>query len=564
MNNFSANLLVVDDNENNRFTLTRRLKREGYVNISEAVNGKEALNHIMEKPVDLVLLDLMMPIMDGFEVLEFLRKDEKFNTLPVIMISADESMENVVRGIELGAVDYLAKPFNPSLLRARVNTSLEKKHLQEVEKSYLELFDQDTGLPNRRNFLENIQHLINIGEGKNAGMMSIAIPTFHEVASSWGANQVSDLLNHVTMLLRQVAGDDALLSRISEDCFGLYIYGNYSDVEIIGMAQEIRNQLLIPVTLLEEDLAPRALIGVTFSSKSYDDSQVMLSDCDLALSRSRQNRELDIMLFDPEMQEKAKNFISLQSDLRRAIDKEEFQLFYQPLISLKTGKIIGAEGLIRWISEERGMVSPFEFIPVAEESGLILPIGSWVIDEGCRQAAIWREKYGAQIDFTLNLNVSPRQFIEQDVVMEFQAAFEKYGHTLIKAEVTESTMMSDEKKSVEILRELGELGVKRAMDDFGTGYSSLGSLQTFPFDTLKMDKVFVDRIQSDTQSREIVKAVIIMAHSIGLNVVAEGVETKEDLDLLREWGCDYIQGYYACKPLPAPEFEAFFEKNPSW
>lgn len=560
----SANLLVVDDNENNRYTLVRRLNSEGYVNISEASNGKEALDHIMNNPVDLVFLDLIMPVMNGFQVLEYISNDEKFHTLPVIIISADDTLDNVVKGIELGAVDYLSKPFNTALLRARVRASLEKRYLREVEKTYLKLFDQDTGLPNRKSFLENIQHLINAGESINAGMMSVAIPTFHEVASSWGEEQVSHLLNYVSITLQRIVGEDALVSRISEDCFGIYVYGNYTDVEIITLAQKIHDTLFLPVSLMEKELVPRAVIGITTNAKAYSESRVMLSDCDLALSRSRKQNEKDIMLFDPEMQEKAEHFIALQSELRSAIDKKEFQLFYQPLVFLKTGKIVGAEGLIRWMNKERGMVSPFEFIPVAEESGLILPIGAWVIEEGCRQAALWKEKYGRDFDFDVNLNVSPRQFIEQDVAGEFRKAFEKYGKSSIKAEVTESTMMKDEKKSVEILNDLKDLGVLSAMDDFGTGYSSLGSLQTFPFDTLKMDKVFVDRIQSDQQSREIIKAVIIMAHAIGLNVVAEGVETREDLELLRKWDCDYIQGYYVSKPLPVEEFEAFLEKDATW
>lgn len=359
----SANLLVVDDNENNRYTLVRRLKSEGYVNISEATNGKEALDHIMNNPVDLVFLDLMMPVMNGFQVLEYISNDEKYHTLPVIIISADDTLDNVVKGIELGAVDYLSKPFNTALLRARVRASLEKRHLREVEKNYLELFDQDTGLPNRKSFLENIQHLINAGESINAGMMSIAIPTFHEVASSWGEEQVSYLLNYVSITLQRIVGEDALVSRISEDCFGIYIYGNYTDVEIITLAQKIHDTLFLPVSLMEKELVPRAVIGITTNAKAYSESRVMLSDCDLALSRSRKQNEKDIMLFDPEMQEKAEHFIAVQSELRSAIDKKEFQLFYQPLVSLKTGKIVGAEGLIRWINEERGMISPFEFIP---------------------------------------------------------------------------------------------------------------------------------------------------------------------------------------------------------
>lgn len=561
-----AHILIVDDNEDNRYTLRRRLSKEGYGNISEVEDGQMALDHLVGNPVDLMLLDLMMPVVDGFGVLEVLREDPVHRLLPVIMISADEGIENVVRGIELGAVDYLSKPFNPSLLRARVKAALENKHLREVEKAYQELFDEDTGLSSRKHFLSQVQSILGFVD-KDRGsyaIFSVSIPTIKELDSSRGTLAAVALVKSAARALKDAACDSCVLARTGESGFAFFTYGHDSEMELLSLSRTLHEKLTAPVDIEGHIVSSKVNVGVALSMSEYDVASDMLSDADLAVSKSVQNGEADIKIFDPKMQAKADRDIQIQAEMRVAIDEGQFKLYYQPLLDLKTGKITGAEALIRWIHPEKGMISPLDFITVAEESGLILPIGSWVIHEGCRQLAEWVRGYGEDFDFVLNVNVSPRQFMQQDVVAEFREAFDLYGKVKIKAELTESTMMHDEARSLRILKELMNIDVQRAMDDFGTGYSSLGSLNTFPFNTVKMDKTFVDRIQDDNASREIVKAVIIMAHAMGMNVVAEGVETAEDMALLREWNCDIVQGYFVSRPLPAGEFKALFDEGRSW
>lgn len=557
-----ARLLIVDDNENNRYTLKRRLVREGYKNIAEVNDGRQAVDYVENHEVDLMFLDLMMPEMDGFQVLEHLKETSRLIKMPVIMISADEAIENVVRGIELGATDYLAKPFNPALLRARLNATLEKKYLQDIEASYLERFDQETNLPNRRHFLSlaGKQMAGLAGEEDGCCILCVSVRTLYHAGSGFSDQDIQALNAMLADKISEKVGPDFLVGKTGQDSFSLFIHADASDFEVQQLAQEISETLYQHIRVGSEEVVPGANIGIA-NSTSGGDVGLILNSAEVAMAKARDVGDRSIVYFDQEMQRSSENRRAIQVGLNNAIQNNELSLFYQPLVCAKTKKIVGAEALIRWFRADGKMVPPLDFIPVAEETGQMMDVGAWVIHEGVRQAAEWRNRFGAERPFTLNVNVSPKQFFDQDIVGEFQAAFERHGKVAMKAEVTETAMMNDVEAAEGVLAKLRSGGVLAAMDDFGTGYSSLGSLRAFSFDTLKVDKSFVDHIETDQTSRAIIRSVFLMAHAMGINVVAEGVENEQQYEMLKEWGCDLIQGYYFSKPLPADEFAELYEAH---
>lgn len=557
-------ILVVDDHEDNRFMLTRRLKKLGFKNNLEAENGLVALEALKNNKVDLMLLDLMMPEMDGFEVLEVLNKEGTIHQLPVIMISADHNMDNVVKGIELGAIDYLPKPFQPSILKARIIATLEQKRLRDFEKTYLELHDGETGFGNRNKILQETQKKIESKAHETIGLALFRANTLREIGASVGSSQQKEFLNILTVKLKPLVNEGVFVSRISEFNFALLFATNQTKWDIINRISELMQDVKTPVVIDGQEYFPNPVVGLTFSSDHTENTSQLISEAGIALDRAEPSCEEELCVFDPEMQKQIHNNNILYTKLTHAIEENELELYYQPFVDMKAGDIIGAEALIRWNDKEGNVVPPFHFIPLAEETGLILPMGDWILKQGFKQASVWNKQVGDGKSFIMSLNVSPRQFMEQDLLGICKAEIEKYGNMPIKLEITESSIMENPEKSKTILNNLRQLGLSPTMDDFGTGYSSLSTLHEFPFNTIKIDQSFVRRVTNDEGAREIVQAIIVMAHALALDVVAEGIETKEELMILREMNCDIGQGYYFAKPIRAAEFDTLLAQNPKW
>jgi EAL domain-containing protein (putative c-di-GMP-specific phosphodiesterase class I) len=266
------------------------------------------------------------------------------------------------------------------------------------------------------------------------------------------------------------------------------------------------------------------------------------------------------------MHQRAVNLLELETDLWRAVEREELRLHYQPIIDLQEGKVCGFEALIRWEHPERGLVSPGEFIPLAEETGLIVPIGWWVLREACRQASIWREMFPGKTPPTMSVNLSTKQFSQSDLIDKVQEMVAESGFDphFLKLEITESVIMENTESASAMLLQLKELGIRLSMDDFGTGYSSLSYLHRFPLDTLKIDRSFVSQMRAHARNGEIVGTILSLANGLGMTVVAEGVETEEQLYGLRKMGCGFAQGFFFSKPLPAPRIEELMQQNPLW
>ena len=328
------------------------------------------------------------------------------------------------------------------------------------------------------------------------------------------------------------------------------------------MVSRLRESLEPPFRIEEQEIYVTPSIGAVMSLKDYNNPDEILGDAESAKNRAKSQGSGHFEIFNPILRIQASSRLELESDLRHALLNQEFQLYYQPIFTLYSNKVTGFEALIRWFHPKRGLINPVDFIPMAEESGLIIPIGNWVIDEACTQISKWHSKFPGRQNVTINVNISGKQLIQVGFIEYLQEILLKTnlkGDSL-KLEITESSLIDNFDRANEVFERLGEMGVKLEIDDFGTGYSSLGYLQSFPFNTIKIDKSFIDKIGEGGKGTEIIRATILMANELGLDTIAEGVETMEQLQELRNMNCHYVQGYLMSPPLDAISAESYLVK----
>jgi EAL domain-containing protein (putative c-di-GMP-specific phosphodiesterase class I) len=321
------------------------------------------------------------------------------------------------------------------------------------------------------------------------------------------------------------------------------------------VAERLQQTLSLPFNLKGSEVFTTVSIGIALSSTGYDRPEEVLRDADTAMYRAKMLGKARHEVFDKTMHARAMNLLQMETDLRRAIERKEFVLYYQPIVSLETGAISGFEALIRWQHPERGFVPPDEFIKIAEETGLIIPIGQWVLEEACRQIHQWQEEFPQFPPLQISVNLSSKQFINSDLIAQIRRVLEEtdVAPQSLKLEITESMVMENFELAVEMLNQLRALGIELSIDDFGTGYSSLSYLHRFPISTLKIDRSFVSSMTGNNENAEIVRTILMLARSLKMNVVAEGVETEEQLSQLAMLECEYGQGYYFSKPLKATD-----------
>jgi EAL domain-containing protein (putative c-di-GMP-specific phosphodiesterase class I) len=324
--------------------------------------------------------------------------------------------------------------------------------------------------------------------------------------------------------------------------------------------------LAAPFTLDGKQIYTSSSIGIALSSIGYDKPEDLLRDADTAMYRAKTLGKGRYEVFDLEMRASVIARLQLETDLRSGLQREEFRNFYQPIVSLESGRITGFEALLRWQHPTRGLLQPVDFIAVAEETGMIRELGWWNLEKACRQISAWNACRGAASPLTMSVNVSAKQFLQPNLYAEIGRLLGEMGlpPDTLKLEITESTVMADPTGTVEMLLKIKSLGVQLSIDDFGTGYSSLSYLHRFPLDTLKIDRSFTNAIGKGGDSMEIVRTILPMASSLRLNVIAEGVETAEQLAILRELRCEFAQGYYFSKPVTADEAGILLGKNPKW
>ncbi|HIK10205.1 MAG TPA: EAL domain-containing protein [Oscillatoriaceae cyanobacterium M33_DOE_052] len=592
INPSESDILIVDDKPDNIRILSSLLKEQGY-KVRQALSGEMALMAARAAQPDLILLDIMMPGLDGYQVCELLKKDATTATIPVIFLSALDDIIDKVTAFKSGGIDYITKPFHVEEVLLRVenhlslkaaerkimllNAQLEQRvtertrQLEIANAKLLEmaLHDPLTGLPNRALFMERIQAEIARSHQNREYqfvVMFLDCDRFKVINDSLGHIVGDQLLVAIARRLQEHLDPKDTLARLGGDEFAILL----PDVENIHfatrVAQNMIDALCYPFKLERHEVFINASIGIAPSRPDYYKPEHLLRDADTAMYRAKNSGRACYHIFDPAMHDAAVALLELENDLRRAVEREEFILHYQPIVDLALGKITGCEALIRWRHPERGMVSPASFIPVAEETGLIVPIGNWVMRQACHQLRLWQEQKLAPVDFSMGVNLSVRQFSQPNLIGEIDRVLQENYLTPqhLKLEITETAIMDNPRKAAQILLELRAREIQLAIDDFGTGYSSLSYLHSFPVDMLKVDRSFVNGLPGNKENFGLVVAIINIARTMGMTVVAEGIETDEQLGHLRDLNCRFGQGYLFSKPVDAHTAGELIAANPRW
>ncbi len=420
--------------------------------------------------------------------------------------------------------------------------------------------DKLTGLPNRKLFLEELEKSLQKAHEDTDFSFTVLIldlDQFKLINNSYGHLMGDNLLISIGERLQQYLHPQDILARLGGDEFGIILnhLGNLEHtLEIINF---VKQDFTRPFQLNGYQVYSSASIGITVSDYNYQNVGDILRDADAALHQAKIKDKASYTIFRQEMHFNAVNRLQLENDLRRAIERQEFELRYQPIIELNTKKIIGFEALVRWQHPEKGLIYPHKFIPVAEDTGLIIPLSNWILNQGCQQMCQWQKLSDSSQDLIISINLSVKQFLEKNLVEKIINTVQNSGmnNHCLKLEITESCIVKNSEEVRSILTQLKASGIKLSMDDFGTGYSSLSYLHRFPFDSLKIDRSFIKNMAKKSDKLRLTQTIIHLANDFGMETIAEGIETKEQLEQLQQLGCPYGQGYYFAKPLTAQEAE---------
>ncbi len=687
----SRRLLVVDDDKVTRMTITKVLRKQGY-EVIEAENGAEALERFAELRPDMVLLDVMMPVMDGYEACAELRKQGGYQRLPIMMLTGADEAEAIDKAFESGATDFITKPINWSLLGQRVRYALRTRELdiafsrnqerlnqaQRIAKlgywemnlengtvrlsdsmlammggaehgdyctlnqciamvhaddrervedairealesgqpysidhrmllpdgseliveqvgeleldeegrpyqlmavmqditdrrraeamlEYQTFYDSLTDLPNRRLFQDHVQNAIAVSRqnGRLAAVLFVGLDRFKGINDSLGHAAGDEVLRQTAARLKAWSGEYTSVARFGADVFAVVLeqVTNLADVDTV--ASQLLTLFEEPMVIGSESYFITASIGICLFPLDCEDEQCLLQSADIAMFRAKEAGGKQAQYFTSGMGEEAQKRLALEREMRLGLERGDFELYYQPQVDVASRRIVSMEALVRWPHPIKGMVFPSDFIPVAEDSGLIVQLGEWVLREACRQTQEWNEHF--DLNLRVGVNLSARQFGQPDLVGVVKSALSDTGLPAdrLDLEVTESAVMDDMETCINTLHAFRALGAHCSMDDFGTGYSSLSYLQKMPINTLKIDMAFVRDIKDDGENGDIAKAIIALSHSLDLEVIAEGVETEGQYRFMSDHDCDIIQGYLISKPLPAADFAGLLEKETS-
>ena len=440
-----------------------------------------------------------------------------------------------------------------------VRDDLTERKNAEGQIMHLANYDQLTGLPNRHLFHEQLKQILKRAErrGKKVALIFADLTNFNRINDTLGHTAGDVLLKTVAERLLKITSADDFVARIGGDEFTM-ILENIPNAEAAALnARTMIETILAPIELNGTEVNVGACVGISIFPDDGTEADKLVNFADMALRTAAHSAPNSYFFFSQEMNEETEDRLALERDLRKGLLQNEFALFFQPQLDVRTGKINAAEALIRWFHPTRGMVSPMRFIPIAEDTGLIIPLGNWILKEALRHIKMWDEMGLPEISVAVNL--SAIQFQQEDLAGSIEKILAESGVSpeRLELELTESVVMQDARKADNILSRLSRVGIKLAIDDFGTGYSSLSYLKRFAVDRLKIDQSFVRDMTHNNDDAEIARAIINLGHTLGLEIVSEGVETKEQLELLKKQGCDIIQGYYISKPMSAADIPEF-------
>ncbi len=555
----SHRILVVDDDRSIRLLLANAFRREDY-EIQQAADGMQAIEICRRRMPDLILMDAIMPEMDGFDACQAIRDIPHGADIPVLMITGLEDEDSIVRAFSSGATDYISKPINFSVMKQRV-ARLIKANKAEKHVKRLAYHDPLTNLPNRANLMQHLRLVVDQAGVENCkfAILFLDLDRFKMINDTMGHDVGDSLLKAVSDRIRNCVRGQDFIARLGGDEFTIVLEKIQSAKTAAKVAEKICHSLSQPFVFMRKKMFVTTSIGISIFPDNGGDVIDLIKHADSAMFKAKEKRN-HYCFYQTGMEAEIAERLEMERELRQAIERNELVLYYQPKIDFKSGALIGAEALVRWEHATEGTIGPNVFIPLAEESGLINRLSDWVLEQGVKQLKIWIGK-GYKLTLALNLSVKDLLAEELHGQLEKLMARNELPRDVLELEITESTLMNHpELMSTELVK-IKELGISVAIDDFGSGYSSLNYLKRLPVDVLKIDRSFIQDIETDPNDSGIVASIITMAQTLNMTTVAEGVETEGQRKILNKLGCDSFQGYLIAKPQPADQFEQQFLLN---
>ena len=568
----SLNLLLLEDSPADAELMIEVLRESGFDPTFRRVESKDAYLRELDQPPDFILSDYSMPQFTARDALRLMK--ERGLDLPFIIVSGCMGEEMAVECMKAGAADYLLKDRLGRLGHA-VMQALERKQLieekrQAEQRLFLETFhDSLTGLPNRALFMDRLERVFlqtRRQPGQMFALLHVNLDGFKMVHSGLGPSPADRLLIEVSQrILRRVRSADTV-ARMEGDAFTLLIDNLKAIGNATRVADRIQQEFATSFVTEEGEIFLTPCIGIACSHAGYESGEHLLRDATAAMLQAKASGRAGFVIFDKTMHQQAMARLKIEGDLRQALDRKEFRLVYQPIVDLNEGRVTGFESLLRWQHPESGLTSPDAFLSIAMELGLMKSIGEWTLVEACRQLKVWQEQFPRARPLTVSVNFSIGQFAQDDLTHLIQKLLERSGidPSSVKLEITESEMMKNPEAAIKVLDEIKAQKIDTCLDDFGTGYSSLSHLQQLAIRFLKIDQSFVRRLGTEDDALAIVKTIITLAHQLGRQVIAEGVETAEHLVILRSLGCEYGQGYFFAKPLAPEEVDTLLASGRRW
>ena len=585
-----ARVLIIDDEPHIRTILSEALKTD--YDCQTAASAEEALEILERDAFSLVISDINMKGITGLEMVPQIL--EVAPDTVIIIMSGAQAMENAVGALRVGAFDYLMKPFDLRLVEAavrrgvehyellvnkrqyeidleekvrertgellattiRLETEIAERNRAEERLNHLTYHDRLTELPNRVLFQDRVGQALSTARRENhlIAVFLLSIDRFKEVSDTLGSACTDKVICDVADRFASSMREGDTLAYWGTDEFAFLFNQLEKNEDAIHICKRLQSILQSAFTWAGDEIYLTASIGIALHPLNGQDQAALMKNAAAALAQAKQGAGNNYQFYAAEMNAKARQRFSLESSLRRAIEREEFVVYFQPKININSWQVSGAEALVRWNHPEKGLISPAEFIPLAEETGLIAAIGEWVLRDTCLQL---KELAYSQPDLTISSNISARQFQDPNFFSTVMSTLDETGvePRNLELELTESSIMTNYDAGIRTLNSLQTAGVRIAIDDFGTGFSSLAYLKRLPIDILKIDRSFVHDASTDPDDAALVMAIITLAHNLRLKVVAEGVESEEQLRFLHLLRCDEIQGYLFSKPLPADDFK---------